>query len=219
MATRTCSECGASLASKGPRAKTCSDKCRKDRSRRLKRAGDEGDPLRGPEHYRQLARYVHNEEPDMVRDVVREELRPIVREALTEETLHAIKDLLGLAPMAIAAIRDDLANDEDPGIRHRAAALVTKYTIGHAALVQPKDTEPNQQMVVHFALPRPEANSEAGVVGTVVAEPTEVVDVKTCDECSVEKPADQFVAASNRCSDCYEARRARVIAQFGSDVE
>lgn len=214
MATRTCSECGASLAAYSNTRKTCSDTCRSARSRRYAKANRE--PEQTSEHFRQIAQYVKNEEPDLVRDVVREEIRPIVREALTEETLQAIQSLLGLAPAAIAALADDLANDEDPGLRQRAAALVTKYTMGHPALVQPKDTEPNAQMVVHFALPRPDANSAAHVVGI---DDVELVDVKVCDECHVEKPADQFVAASSRCNDCYEKRRARVLAQFGDDVD
>lgn len=216
--TRTCSECGTSLATKGPRAKTCSSKCRKDRSRRLQRANDPDSAL-GSEHFRQIAQYVRNEEPDLVRDVVRDELRPIVREALTEETLRAIQSLLGLAPAAVAALAEDLANAEDPGLRQRAAALVTKYTMGHPALVSPKDTEPNAQMVVHFALPRPEANSNGGSLGIADAEPTDVVEVKTCDECHVEKPADQFVASSSRCQQCYDARRERVLAKFGDDLD
>lgn len=194
------------------RAKTCCDTCRSARSRRLRAANDPDRDL-GSEHFREIAQYARNEEPDLVRDVVREEIRPIVREALTEEVLRGINDLLGLTPLAIAALKDDLENEDDPGLRQRAAALVTKYTMGHPALIQPKDAEPNAQMVVHFALPRPD-----GEAVTIVDSEGEEILTKTCDECSVEKEADQFVASSNRCNDCYEKRRADVLARFPDGV-
>lgn len=213
---RTCSECGGSLAGRSRSAKTCSDACRSERSRRKRRVHKEPEL---PPHQRAVVNVVRNEAPDIAHKVIQQEIAPVVREAMTEDVLRSIHQLVGLAPAAVQALNEDLAS-EDPVVRQRAYTLALKYTIGHPALIQPKDADPNQQLVVHFNLPRPTpipTGDEDGVriTDAEVLEPTEL-DPRPCDECGELKT--EFVGSSDRCTDCYTARRERVLAQFGDDA-
>lgn len=204
---RLCTECGGSLAGRSRTAKTCSDTCRTARSRRMKRVHQEPEL---PPHQRAITQVVRHEAPDIAHKVIQQEIAPVVREAMTEDVLRSIHDLVGLAPTAVAALHEDLGSD-DPVVRQRAYTLALKYTIGHPALIQPKDADPNQQLVVHFNLPRPDQNASASesIVDAVVEE-------RACDECGELKT--EFVGASDRCTDCYTARREAVLAQFGDDA-
>jgi len=207
---RRCSECQNSLAGKQPSTKTCSDRCRNARSRRLARENAREVP---PEH--RLAQALQGEYKDAAHEVIQKELAPVVREAMTEDVLSAIQQLVALTPKAVAAIADDLG-DEDSTVRQRAYTLLMKYTVGHPAVVQPKDADPNQQMVVHFNLPRP---GTATAIGSVDVEAEEVAEeYRTCDECHKEAPASEFIGASDRCRECYDKRQADVLSRFGDDA-
>lgn len=138
---------------------------------------------------------------------MREELRPVVREALTEEVLQAVQDMLGLTPTAVLRLQEDL-EAEDSTVRQRAYTLILKYTIGHPALLQAKDTQDTGQMVVNFNLPRPD---ELGPED-IDLEPQPEFDI--CDICGTEKPADEFAAGSQRCISCFEEHKARVLEAF-----
>ena len=141
--------------------------------------------------------------PDIAQDVIREELRPIAREALTEDVLRSIRNLVSLTPRAIECMAEDLQSD-DPTIRQRAYTLVTKYTIGHQALVRPDDAAHGGQLIVNFELPRP--GSEPQHSDSVAVE-LESEELRTCDMCEVSQPITNFVAGSQRCVTCYEAQR------------
>ena len=205
---RVCSECGTSLADKRLGTKTCSAKCRKDRSRRLARKTREAteakshDPLAHA-----VAEELNHRGPESVaRKVVAEELRPVVREAITEDVMRALRDMVNLTPEAVQVLGEQLRSD-DEGLRHKAASLVTRYTLGHPALVTPEETE-GRQIIVHFGLPRP------GDDGSAVEVEAEVL--KTCDVCGKEKPESEFVANSDRCQSCFEEQRQLVMERFGS---
>lgn len=211
MVSRTCSECAASLAGKKPQTKTCSVNCRQKRARRVRAAGKadgrEGAALRAmPTAIRDvmLAVHEHHEKPDVIKDVMREQLAPIVRDALTESTLRAIEGLLGLTETAVQALGEDMVSD-DPVIRQRAYALQMKYTIGHPALVQPEAGAAAGQMVVNFQLPRPDS---------LPAIEATALELKTCDLCGEEKPAEQFVGSSDRCETCQSEWKSRITDQF-----
>lgn len=198
---RRCSECGDTLKGRRSNTKTCSDLCRRARTRRLAQENKGEVPAT-----QQLAQAMTGEFKDEAHEVIREELRPVVREAMTEDVLRAINTMVALTPRAVAALQEDLAN-EDPVIRQRAYTLLLKYTVGHPAVVQAKDTDPNQQLVVNLNLPRPDASADP--------EEAEVVEVRTCDACATEKPTSEFVGFSDRCTECYDRRQTEVLAQFG----
>lgn len=204
---RRCSECPNSLAGKKPQTKTCSQECRSARSRRLKRAAKE------PTYHKELSAYVRRESPEIAHKVMEEELRPIVREALTEDVLRSLKRMVGLTPLVMDAIEEDLRS-EDSTIRQRAYSLVMKYTVGHPAVVRPEEANAGQQLVVNFQLPRP------GSPGDVVA-PSPVLDsdgseeLLVCDSCGEDRVPSEMVSGSTRCQECFDGLAARVREQYG----
>ncbi len=198
------------LVGKGPQAKTCSSKCRAKRSRRLKRLRKQnGERSAMPPEQKELTERIEGARPDVLHKVIEEEVRPVVRESITEDTLRAISDMVALTPTAVAAIADDLAS-EDAVVRQRAYTLIMKYTVGHQAIVRPPEEDRTQPIQVNFALPRPPAEGE-GLADQPEPEPitAEAVELKTCDKCGREAPATEFAANSTRCNDCYAKQRAR----------
>lgn len=208
---RVCSECGASLAGRAAQARTCSDKCRTARSQRLKR--NLKGPALDPEHIRTVREVVRGERDDLPERVMAEELRPVVREAITEDVLKAIADFVALTPEVVAAIKEDLASD-DATIRQKAYSLVARYTLGHPALV-PDDVSDSKQLNVHFNLPRPDPEAAEQNRVEAAAVRLDVEDFKTCDICQVAKPERDFIAGSDRCADCYGKQRERAVAMMG----
>jgi hypothetical protein len=204
--TRVCTECGEQLgADAAPTKLTCSDNCRGKRSRRLKRSRKrEVDPD---------IRDVHSETGRQIlsvsREVMMDELRPIVREAITEDITRAIAGMVALTPRAIEVLGEHL-DDEDTATQQRAAALVTKYTMGHPAFVRPEEDNSGKQVVVQFNLPRPD--SVDGTAEVIIDDET-----KECDMCHTDKPLSQFVDGSNRCRQCFEDFQAAVRARFSTD--
>ena len=208
-----CSECPNSLRDKQAGAKTCSPACRAKRSRRLARHSKQIKARAAqnyPEELRAINDTIHQDALEVGREVLKEEIRPVVREALTEDIFKAIRGMVSLTPTAIEKIGEDLGSDNE-SIRHRAAALVIKYTVGHQALVRPDDADAGRQMVVNFNLPRPGSDA---TVAPDEAEIGEAVVLRTCDACGADKPESVFVAGSTRCQECYDEFRAGVEARF-----
>lgn len=206
---RTCSECAQPLSSRSVTSKTCSNACRLKRSRRLRRVKrdqeefEDSYPGAGAQ---EVAAIVRRESYDAVMRVTQAEVTPIVREALTEDVLRAVQQMIGLTPRAVELLGEDLES-EDATIRQRAYTLLIKYTAGHPALLQPKDAEHGAQLVVQFGLPRPDA-------ADFVPEPTDIVELVTCDMCHEDKPATEFESGSLRCKPCFEEWKANVLEQF-----
>lgn len=161
-----------------------------------------------PPEQKELTERIQNEKLDVAHKVIEEEVRPVVRESITEDTLRAISDMVGLTPIAVAAIADDLAS-EDATIRQRAYTLIMKYTVGHQAIVRPPEEDRTQPIQVNFALPRPKAEDDLPEQEEPEPIEVEAVEVKTCDTCGKEAPTDEFAANSTRCLDCYAKQRAR----------
>jgi hypothetical protein len=204
-----------SLANRGPKALTCGDNCRKDRSRRLKRQKSEAGRIEQltPEQ-RELTEITRGERDDVAHRIVQEELRPVVREAITEDVMRSIQEFVGLSPKAVKALTEDLES-EDVTIRQRAYTLWAKLTIGHPALVT-RDDDPNQkQLIVNFELPRPDDPEpiEAEVVPEAAANEGE----RACDLCGELRREEEFVDGSDRCRYCWEQQRAEVAAKFALD--
>lgn len=172
----------------------------------MKNRNDNGRYEHSP-HLKTMAEATRNEIQEVAHDVIADELRPVVREAMTEDVLRSIHQLVALTPEAIVAIGEDLQSG-DPVIRNRASTLVLKYTLGHPALIRPSDADPSQQLTVNLNLPRPGAPA-------VEVEPTDAVELRTCDKCGKERPTHEFVADSLRCQECWDAQREEVAARFG----
>lgn len=212
---RSCSECGVELGS-NIKQKTCSVTCRGRRSRRLARERKR-ENLRGQTPgTAAISKMVRQKDQisDVARDVMQDELRPVVREAITEDTLRAIQRMVALTPAMVAAITEDLVGVQledgtvippDPQIRQKAYTLLARYTIGHGAIVQPEQQDPQNQLVVVFdGMKRPEQPS--AIDAEVVQEPEEV---RTCLGCARELPSHRFVGRSDRCQECHDALKAR----------
>lgn len=205
-AYRVCSECGESLEGKPITAKTCSTSCRAKRSRRLKRAAKEGGEAKAlPPHQKEISERVRGEAEDVAHKVIEEEIRPVVRESITADTLAAISKMVALTSDAVGCIAEDLQS-EDAVVRQRAYTLIMKYTVGHQAIVRPPEEEKGGDITVNFELPRPEKGEDIDGSAEEVELATEM---KTCDSCGEDKPADEFVANSTRCLNCYEVQQNR----------
>lgn len=203
MIDRRCSECGESLKDRGPRAITCGDTCRQARSARLRKSAPLADGHKDTRERRAARKAAH--------DATVEVLKPVIREALTEEALRGIRELLGLTPAAVSALKGDLEGD-DPVLRQRAAGIVVKYTMGNSALVRPEDTDDSRQIVVNFALPRPSQDPQA--IGDMVVE-GEGDELRTCKACGAEKLASEFAEQSSRCLECHESLKQKVLGRAG----
>lgn len=217
-AARICSEpgCGRLIGERGAQALTCSDACRSARSRRLRAEnaarGEAPPPAEDP--VARMQDVVREHATDVARRQITAEVGPVVRAALTDDTLAAIRDLVALTPAAVAAIAEDLAS-EDAGIRQRAYTLLVKYTIGHPAVVQPEDAGGTAPIQIVIPTPRPEAppvtvTPEAIVVGGE--------ELRPCDMCHTPKPEADFVDGSDRCRECWEDQQRRVREQFAQDA-
>lgn len=206
-----CSECGTPLT--GRQKYTCgTSKCKDRRKRRNKarnharnRAIAEAKTL--PPHLKPLSQ---KEVQDAGKRVLQEELRPVVREAITADVLQGIADLVRLTPKMVELIEADLESP-DPVIRQKAYTLLARYTLGNASVAPANAEAQPAPMQVTFLMPRP------GDEPTAVPVATEAEELRECVECQAEKPAGQFVGASPRCQDCHADLMGLVDARFGTD--
>jgi len=137
---------------------------------------------------------------------MRDELRPVVREQITEHTLRAIQGLVALTPVMVEAIGRDLEHP-DPVIRQRAYSVMARYTLGHSAIVPPPEEAHRQTMTVIF-----DGMVRAGQQPTTIeADPAPVDEPqRICNSCDATKPAAEFVEHSDRCVVCHEQLQARM---------
>lgn len=215
---RPCTECD-NLLPRGSSRVTCSDNCRAKRSRRLKRerkasaqqsaatrAANEGEAI--PE----VRKIVNEEIQEIAHQVAQQELRPVVRSAITEEVMSSVGKMMGLAPVAVAALAMDMTSS-DSAVRQKAYALWFKYTVGNAAVNDDSGGPPS--MVVKFAMPRPDSASAAEFIDEPIADAEEY---KVCDMCGNEKPTNLFVANSDRCGDCVAKLRDKAQQLLDGDT-
>jgi hypothetical protein len=188
LAPRLCTECDNPV--EGNRI-TCSDRCRKKRhARRRKTLPSRHSTPEAAEKATQ--------------ELLREELRPLIRETITQDLLDSIHNLVGSLPDAIAAAIEDLnAKGSSPEVldrRQRAYTLLMRHSVGNANLVPDINEGKRQALTVHFDLPRPGGlvHGEGG---------TETIQTKECDTCHAHKPIDDFVGSSDRCQVCFDRMR------------
>lgn len=203
--TGTCSECPKALYN--VQSKVCSPKCRSRRARRIKRnraAGAE----KGAEARTLPPELGALRMTDELRDVAREELRPVVREAITADVLAAAGKLVGLTEIMVNAIEEDLRQTTDLTLRQKAYSLLARYTLGNASIAPTPQEADKAPMQVVFQLPRPGDDPSAAPVQIAATE------LRECVECTVHKPADEMVGASDRCQACQDTLDERVRSRF-----
>jgi hypothetical protein len=150
---------------------------------------------------------------DVAHKLLEDELRPVVRESITEDALKAIRSMVGLTPRVIELLAEDMES-LDAVVRQRAYTLIAKYTLGHQAIVTPESAGAGQQLVVNFALPRPGGPpSETQEGGELVEGSAE--ETQQCDSCGADKPLSEMVAGSTRCRACFEGLHDDVRERFG----
>jgi hypothetical protein len=213
---RRCSEPGCDRPL-GPHAlptkKTCSDACRSKRSRRIANARKKGGQNHAfPNELQGLLQADAGKIEDAAMEVMRDELKPVVREALTDDVLRAIQDLVNLTPLVVEKIREDIEQDSDTTLRQRAYSLVAKYTLGNASVAPPPTDPAAAGMHVTFMMPRPGDTSAP----TIEAQSdSDAVELKKCRDCEQDKPTTEFEANSDRCTQCHTALQAKVQERFG----
>lgn len=207
---RTCSECGKSLAGRPAGTMTCDAKCRARKTRRIAREGREAKSraveARYPEHHREAMEATVAKARDVAADVMAEELRPIVREAMTDAVLSSVRDLISLTPRAIQRLNEDM-DSQDEQIRQRAYTLLLRYTMGNPTVAPPPADLAPAPMQVHFHMPRPDTTDTGEVIEAAA------VEARTCMECKQDRT--EFVAGSDRCVECHDALQLRVAGMFG----
>jgi len=225
MSTRAapliCSECGKKLppGSKTTR-RTCSDKCRAERSRRFReghaRAQEEAleEVQVTTTAQKAMGRAITANIDDRIHKVLDRELGPIVREHITEDVQRSIAALLGMMPLAVKAIMEDLSQGDSYDRRQKAYTLLMKYTAGHPKLITDADPAPAAINVVFAGMERPEQ--------TAIEASSEVVQDGefVCNGCGEVKPdAARVVAGAERCQGCHQAlqdRRDEILREKGA---
>lgn len=213
--SRVCSECPNRLLDedgnpKPSGTKTCSKSCRQKRSRRMaaqkKRAGQQS-PHAVP--VQPLREAVAGEVKDAIHSTAVEELRPLVREAMTDNVLDAIKTMVGLTPRAIEVLEEQMASTDET-IAQRAATLFLKYTMGNPSVAPPPSEKAPTPMSVTFNIPRPGDTTPPGPA----QQHGDPVELRECGDCSQHKPDDEFVSGSDRCQACFDELQQDIVARF-----
>lgn len=233
-----CSECGKPYVATRPDSITCQASCRVARARRRKKQGSgfthwAVDPGTALEAVADAGRAALGDLPQVARDVLADELRPVVREHLSGKVLDTIGGLIDLMPLMHAALADDLQatsplrnaqgelvldRDGQPHMvpdyerRTKAVALMMKATVLHPGLSPQPEAARTAPITIEFtgyASPQ-----------TVDADVVEVLELpagtRECDICRLPKAASEFVADSDRCQACHDAQRSRVEAALAA---
>lgn len=213
-----CSECKKQLVNEdGSRkpagTKTCSEKCKSARARRTKRNRQRSSQNAAySPHEKAAAEVIAGEVRDVAREVVKEELAPVVREQLTADVLRSIQDLIqDHMPEAITVLAKQMQS-EDETIAQRAATLIAKYTLGNPSVAPPPSTPQQGGLSVVFNVPRP-GDAIAPEVDDVVSVAAEAL--RECSDCSQSKGESEFVAGSDRCQACFDGMRGMLVERFG----
>lgn len=194
--TRTCTECGNPLPDGAPPSqKTCSGRCRSARSRRVRRARQRGSNAPAGGQREEWAVY-DPEQHELAQQVASEELRPYVREQITEDVIQAIGSMMGLSAKAVRTIERDL-DDPDPQIRMKAATLVARYTMSDRLI--PELPKPALRVDLS-GVPVPQ-HDEAAPEPEVPPAP----GTRRCYSCDEERDEDEFESGAPRCRRCQAA--------------
>lgn len=204
--TRGCTECGKPLP-EGSNAsrKTCSDTCRSARSRRIKRQRQRGSNA-PPGGDRPENEVYDAEQHELAAEVAREELRPIVREQISEEVVAAVGRMLGLSAHAVEVIERDL-DHTDPQIRMKAAALVARYSMSDRLM--PELPKPPMEIEL-TGMPTPAPPESNGHHDTTAEE---LPGLRVCHSCNEAKTENDFEANAPRCRECQARLRGELLGE------
>jgi hypothetical protein len=203
-AQRPCTECDTLVT---PPRITCSPRCRAARSRRIRSRRLSSDEA-------QLDR---TDAPRLAQDILRDELTPIVREAITEEVLEGIQNLIGHIPDAINAAAADLEAEDDV-TRQKAYTLILKHGLG-PNLVPSINDDRQQELNVYFGIPRPPVAAQPPASALPVRDPeAPPIEARQCDTCREFKAPEDFVGSSDRCHECFEGIRKTATDALGEDA-
>lgn len=137
-------------------------------------------------------------------EVFKQELSPHVREAITEDTIRAIRSLVTLTPQLVESLGNDLLSG-DAVARGRAQALVAKYTLG---FLDPEREANSRPLVIQMgAMPVPGGDANAG-------HNSETDTVQQCDRCEDAKTLDHFEPGATRCNECQAEIREAIQAKY-----
>lgn len=200
---RVCSECGTSLEHKGPNAKTCSPTCRASRSRRKRRAEAKAQEL-GTSHTQIIADLVRDS-PDIAEREVREQMRPIIADAIDATVVESLNKIIGLTPRVVELLEADLEHPDD-AVRTKAMGLIVRYTIGDRDL---KDNHKDNSVTVNIDVPRPGQD-----LAEVTVLPEDVHELRVCEVCEKEKEATEFQGTAYRCRACHDEMKRKVEERF-----
>lgn len=214
-----CTECGKLIIQKpkGGIRVTCSKNCRSKRSRRKQK--EERDRQKAvkqaqllSDHQAAVNDVVQGRVPDVANGLIKEEMRPIIREAITDDVLGAIKTMVNLAPQAVAALALDM-KDPKPAVRQKAYTLWFQYTVGQQGLHSPDKDGKSGDMTIVFDMPRPPANGHI--------EDAEIIEeaARVCENCGVSKPESDFIESSDRCKECQAALTDQIRQRLGEGIE
>lgn len=214
---RRCANCGKPLEGR-PNQKTCSPACRaalkRTRDRTNKRqelralaAVETEFPAEGPD---EVQAAIQRRRDDVIREAFVDELRPVLREAIDEDVIRAIKGMVGLAPAAILALKQDLESG-DAVLRSKAASLIIKYTMGNNLVTPTREGSQGGLTIINQLPDAPQAAVlETGQTEDVIdAEVDEDDDARRCESCRLPRPASDFVGDAPICNHCLADRRAR----------
>lgn len=165
------------------------------------------------EHQAAVNDVIQGRVPDVANGLIKEEMRPIVREAITDDVLGAIKTMVNLAPQAVAALALDM-KDPKPAVRQKAYTLWFQYTVGQQGLHSPDKDGKSGDMTIVFDMPRPNTN---GTSLAIDGPPLEAARV--CENCGVEKPESDFIESSDRCKECQATLTDQIRQRLGEGIE
>lgn len=211
---RTCALPGCDVVVTGKR-QTCSAAHRQAWSRLRKRAAKEYDKIgEGMGKPADAAQQAGAADPvELAIEVFRQELTPIVREAITDDTVKAIRALVTLHPTLIESLAKDLSNP-DPVARGRAQALVAKYTLG---FIDPKAESDRAPLVINLGgMPSPDGLGDGTVTSVVPEAAHDAVEVRECERCGEEKTLEHFHEDAPRCNECQAEIKAELEARYGA---
>jgi hypothetical protein len=189
------------------RAKTCSAACRQAFNRRKKRNYAEGSAEGIARRDAARLELDAGDKQGIIEEIFREELRPHVREAITEGTVKGIHALVTLMPELVESLRGDL-DSIDPVARGRAQTLLAKYTMG---FMDPKAEQANRPLTINLAaMPSPDNLGLGEAVPNLDEQPW-----IECARCHEERPASDFEEGAPRCNSCQAEIRAAVQETYG----
>lgn len=206
----TCTECDRPVNRPGA---ACSATCRSRRKRRRDAEAASG---------REVTKLVTDEAERAASELLRENLKPVVKEAITEDLVSRIHEMIGAMPEAIEALIEDInpepdgpdgeLTDDQLDRRQRAYTQLFKLTAANKNLVPDINADKQRDLTVIFggALARSEIAKER-----LGEEVSGVIESKTCDACGVAKSLEDFVGTSDRCQQCFDEMREAAVGIVG----